>query len=214
MPSSYFSGKSFMMKILAIGRNYAAHIEELNNQNLGEPVIFTKPDTALIHRNQPFFYPKYSNDIHYEVEVLLKICKVGKNIDKKFASDYYDEIGLGIDFTARDLQKKAKDNGLPWTISKGFDGSAPISKFFDKQDFDLSNLDFGLHKNGTGVQQGNTSMMLYDFDYIISYLSKFFTLKRGDIIFTGTPEGVGPVKIGDRLEGFLHNKKVLKVDIK
>jgi len=202
------------MKILAIGRNYAAHIKELNSANLGEPVIFTMPDTALIQRNKPFFYPKYSSDIHYEVEVLLKICKVGKNIEQKFALDYYEEIGLGIDLTARDLQKKAKDNGLPWTIAKGFDGSAPISEFVDKKDFDLKNLDFSLHKNGESVQQGNTSMMLFDFDYIISYLSQFFTLKKGDIIFTGTPEGVGPVAIGDRLEGYIQDKNFLKVDVK
>jgi len=202
------------MKIFGIGRNYAAHIEELNNERPAEPVVFTMPDTALLLKNRPFYYPSFSNDIHYEVEIVVKISKVGKNIDEKFAHTYYNEIGIGIDFTARDLQQKAKEKGLPWTIAKGFDGSAPISEFVSKNKFNLGSLNFGLHKNGESVQQGNTSLMLFDFDFIISYLSRFFTLKKGDIIFTGTPSGVGPVAVGDRLEGILEGKKVLKVDIK
>lgn len=202
------------MKIFGIGRNYAAHIEELSNERPDEPVIFTKPETALLTRNRPFYYPGFSKDIHFEVEILLKICKVGKNIDEKFAHTYYDEIGIGIDFTARDLQSKAKEKGLPWTIAKGFNDSAPISNFISKNDFDLQNLNFSLKQNGEVKQQGNTSLMLFSFDYIISYLSKFFLLKKGDIIFTGTPKGVGPVAIGDKLEAFIENEKMLYVDIK
>ncbi|MCB0506347.1 MAG: fumarylacetoacetate hydrolase family protein [Cyclobacteriaceae bacterium] len=202
------------MKIFGIGRNYAAHIEELNNERPDEPVIFTKPETALLTRNRPFYYPGFSSDIHFEVEILLKICKVGKNIDQKFAHTYYDEIGIGIDFTARDLQSKAKEKGLPWAIAKGFNDSAPISNFVSKKGFDLQNLHFSLRQNNEVKQQGNTSLMLFSFDYIISYLSKFFLLKKGDIIFTGTPKGVGPIAIGDRLEAFIENEKMLHVDVK
>ena len=202
------------MKIFGIGRNYAAHIAELNNERPDEPVIFTKPETALLTRNRPFYYPGFSNDIHFEVEILLKICKVGKNIEEKFAHTYYDEIGVGIDFTARDLQTKAKEKGLPWAIAKGFNDSAPISEFVPKQDFDLSNLKFSLNQNNIVKQQGDTSLMLFSFDYMISYLSKFFLLKKGDIIFTGTPKGVGPIAIGDTLEAYLEDKKMLHVDIK
>lgn len=202
------------MKIFGIGRNYAAHIEELNNERPEEPVIFTKPETAILTRNRPFYYPNFSTDIHFEVEVLLKICKVGKNIEEKFAHTYYDEIGVGIDFTARDLQSKAKEKGLPWTIAKGFNDSAPISKFVSKKDFDLTQLNFSLTQNGDIKQQGDTSLMLFSFDYIISYLSKFFLLKKGDIIFTGTPKGVGPITIGDKLECFIGTEKMLHVDIK
>ena len=202
------------MKIFGIGRNYAAHIEELNNERPDEPVIFTKPETALLTRNRPFYYPGFSSDIHFEVEILLKICKVGKNIDQKFAYTYYDEIGIGIDFTARDLQSKAKEKGLPWAIAKGFNDSAPISNFVSKKGFDLQNLNFSLRQNNEVKQQGNTSLMLFSFDYIISYLSKFFLLKKGDIIFTGTPKGVGPIAIGDRLEAFIENEKMLHVDVK
>lgn len=202
------------MKIFGIGRNYAAHIEELNNERPDEPVIFTKPETALLTRNRPFYYPGFSSDIHFEVEILLKICKVGKNIDEKFAHTYYDEIGIGIDFTARDLQSKAKEKGLPWAIAKGFNDSAPISNFVSKKGFDLQNLHFSLRQNNEVKQQGNTSLMLFSFDYIISYLSKFFLLKKGDIIFTGTPKGVGPIAIGDRLEAFIENEKMLHVDVK
>jgi len=202
------------MKIFGIGRNYAAHIEELNNERPDEPIIFTKPETALLTRNRPFYYPGFSNDIHFEVEILLKICKVGKNIDEKFAHTYYDQIGIGIDFTARDLQTKAKEKGLPWAIAKGFNDSAPISQFVSKNDFDLENLKFSLNQNDEIKQQGDTSLMLFSFDYMVSYLSKFFLLKKGDIIFTGTPKGVGPVAIGDKLEAYIEDKKMLHVEIK
>ncbi|MEO9851086.1 MAG: fumarylacetoacetate hydrolase family protein [Reichenbachiella sp.] len=202
------------MKILAIGRNYAKHIEELNNERPDEPVVFGKPETAILKNNAPFYYPDFSNDIHHEVEILIKICKVGKNIDERFAYKYYDEIGIGVDFTARDLQSKAKSKGLPWDLAKGFNGSAPISEFVPKSNFDLSNLNFSLKKDGRDVQVGNTSMMLFSFDYIISYVSKFFMLKKGDIIFSGTPEGVGPVQMGNRLEAFIEDKKMLDFEVK
>lgn len=202
------------MKIFGIGRNYAAHIEELNNERPDEPIIFTKPETALLTRNRPFYYPGFTKNIHFEVEILLKICKVGKNIDEKFAHTYYDEIGIGIDFTARDLQTKAKEKGLPWAIAKGFNDSAPISKFVQKKDYDLGNLNFSLSQNGEIKQKGDTSLMLFSFDYIISYLSKFFLLKKGDIIFTGTPKGVGPITIGDKLEAFIKDEKMLYVEVK
>jgi len=202
------------MKIFGIGRNYAAHIEELNNERPTEPVIFTMPDTALLIRNRPFYYPTFSDDIHHEVEIVLKISKVGKNIDEKFAHTYYNEIGIGIDFTARDLQQKAKEKGLPWAIAKGFNDAAPISEFVPKDSLDLNNLNFSLTVDGETRQQGNTKLMLFSFDYIISYLSKFFLLKKGDLIYTGTPKGVGPVTIGNRLEAFLEDKKMLHVDIK
>lgn len=202
------------MKIFGIGRNYVAHIEELNNERPKEPVIFTKPDTALLQRNRPFYYPAFTQDVHFEVEIVLKICKSGKNIDEKFAHTYYDQIGVGIDFTARDLQQKAKEKGLPWAIAKGFNDSAPISVFTSKADFDMNNLNFSLTQNGETRQDGNTSLMLFSFDYIISYLSKFFLLKKGDLIYTGTPSGVGPVAIGDRLETFIEDKKMMHVEIK
>ena len=202
------------MKIFGIGRNYAAHIEELNNERPEEPVIFTMPDTALLVKNRPFFYPSFSKDIHHEVEIVLKISKVGKNIDEKFAHTYYNEIGIGIDFTARDLQQKAKEKGLPWALAKGFNDAAPISKFVSKDSVDINNLNFSLTVDGEVKQQSNTKLMLFSFDYIISYLSKFFLLKNGDLIYTGTPKGVGPVSIGNRLEAFLEDKKMLHVDIK
>ena len=202
------------MKIFGIGRNYAAHIEELNNERPTEPVVFTMPDTALLIKNRPFFYPSFSNDIHHEVEIVVKISKVGKNIDENFAHTYYNEIGMGIDFTARDLQQKAKGKGLPWAIAKGFNNAAPISKFVSKDSVDLNNLNFSLTVDGETKQQGNTKMMLFSIDYMISYLSKYFLLKKGDLIFTGTPKGVGPVNIGNRLEVFLEDKKMLHVDIK
>jgi len=202
------------MKIIAIGRNYTEHIEELNNERPTEPVIFMKPDTAILRNNQPFFYPEFSQDIHFEVELLLKICKEGKFIQEKFAHKYYEQVGIGIDFTARDLQSKLKEKGLPWEKAKGFNGSAPISDFVDKQNFDLSNLNFSLQQNGEVKQNGNSSLMLYTFDQIISHVSQFFTLKKGDIIFTGTPKGVGPVTIGDRLEAFIEGNKMLSVEIK
>lgn len=203
------------MKIIAIGRNYVAHIEELKNEKPDEPVIFCKPDTAILKENAPFYYPDFSQDIHHEVEILLKISKEGKNIEPQFAHKYYEEIGLGIDFTARDLQTKQKAKGLPWEITKAFDGSAPISDFVPKANYaDLKNINFSLLINGELRQQGNTSLMLYDFDFIISYISKFFTLKKGDIIFTGTPAGVSAVKIGDRLEGFIEETKFFDFEIK
>lgn len=203
------------MKILAIGRNYAAHIEELNNERPEEPVIFSKPETALLQKNAPFYYPDFSNNIHYEVEILLKICKNGKYIDKHFAGNYFDSIGIGIDFTARDLQEIAKKKGLPWDISKGFNGSAPISKFIGKNHFrEIKDLNFSLHLDGELRQQGNTSMMLFSFEEIIAYISKFIMLKKGDIIFTGTPKGVGPIAIGNKLEAFIEDEKLLEVEIK
>ena len=203
------------MKILAIGRNYADHIAELKNEVPDEPVIFFKPDTALLKNNEPFYYPEYTNDVHYEAELLLRISREGKNIEKKFAHKYYDAIGLGIDFTARDLQAKAKAKGLPWTLAKGFNGSAPVSEFIPLEQFpDLHNISFRLDVNGDTRQKGNSSMMLNSFVDIIAYISKFITLKKGDIIFTGTPEGVGPVKIGDRLEGYVEDKKLLDFEVK
>ena len=202
------------MKIFGIGRNYAEHIKELGNERPEEPVIFMKPDTALLRNNQPFYYPDFSTDIHHEVEIVLRINKEGKHIDEKFAHKYFDAIGLGIDFTARDLQQKAKQKGLPWTIAKGFNGSAPVSEFMAKEDFELENINFSLQVNGETRQQGNTSHMIFSFDYIISYLSKFFTLKKGDLIYTGTPEGVGPVKQGDRLTAFIDNKTFLDFEVK
>lgn len=204
------------MRIFAIGRNYAEHIKELNNERPDEPVIFTKPDTAIIRNNAPFYYPDFSKDIHHEVELVLRICKEGKNIQEKFASKYYNDIGIGIDFTARDLQQKAKEKGLPWDLAKGFNGSAPISdKFIPVADFkNLADINFKLEINGQVKQQGNTSLMLFNFDYIISYLSKFFTLKTGDLIFTGTPKGVGPVTIGNTLSAFIENEKLLEFEVK
>lgn len=204
------------MRIFAIGRNYAEHISELNNERPDEPVIFTKPDTALLRNNEPFYYPDFSKDIHYEVELVLRICKDGKNIDEKFASKYYDSIGVGIDFTARDLQQKAKEKGLPWDIAKGFNNSAPISeKFIAATAFkNVKDINFSLRVDGTLKQQGNTSFMLFNFDYIISYLSKFFTLRSGDLIFTGTPKGVGPVSIGNILSAYIENEKLLEFEIK
>ncbi|MBX2962870.1 MAG: fumarylacetoacetate hydrolase family protein [Cyclobacteriaceae bacterium] len=204
------------MRIFAIGRNYAEHIQELNNERPDEPVLFTKPDTALIRNNEPFYYPDFSNDIHHEVELVLRICKEGKNIQEKFANKYYDAIGVGIDFTARDLQQKAKEKGLPWDIAKGFNGSAPISdKFISVSEFrNLKDINFSLQVDGTLKQKGNTSLMLFDFDYIIAYLSKFFTLRTGDLIFSGTPKGVGPVSVGNVLTAFIEDEKLLEFEVK
>lgn len=203
------------MKIIAIGRNYAAHIAELNNERLAEPVIFMKPDSAILRNNAPFYHPEYSNNIHFEVELLLKINRVGKLVEKRFAHKYFDEVGIGIDFTARDLQQKCKEKGLPWEIAKGFNGSAPISPFVPKSKYkDLGNLNFSLQKNGELQQQGNTSLMLFDFGDIIAYVSQFFTLKKGDIIFTGTPAGVGPIAVGDQLSAYIEKEKMLEVEIK
>ena len=196
------------MKLICIGRNYVDHIDELKNEKPSSPVIFLKPDSAVILKNHPFFIPDYSNDVHYEVEILIKIKKLGKSIDIKFSHTYYDEIGLGIDFTARDLQSELKKNGLPWEKSKAFDGSALIGKWVNKNEFnDLNNLNFSLKKNGTIVQFGNTSNMLWFIDELISEVSKFFTLKIGDVIFTGTPSGVGKVSENDLFEGFINEKQ-------
>jgi len=204
------------MRIFAIGRNYAEHIKELSNERPDEPVIFTKPDTAILRNNSPFFYPEFSKDVHYEVELVLRISKEGKMIGEKFAGKYFDAIGIGVDFTARDLQQKAKEKGLPWDIAKGFNGSAPVSdKFIPVKDFkDLSSINFSLSLNEEIKQQGNTSLMLFSFDYIISYLSKFFTLRTGDLIFTGTPKGVGPVKVGDVLSASIENEKLLEFEVR
>ena len=204
------------MRIFAIGRNYAEHIKELNNERPDEPVIFTKPDTAILRNNAPFYYPDFSKDIHHEVELVLRISKEGKNIEEKFAHKYYDAIGVGIDFTARDLQQKAKEKGLPWDIAKGFNGSAPISeKFIPVESFkDLKNINFKLEIDGQSRQIGNTSLMLFNFDYILAYLSIFFTLKTGDLIFTGTPKGVGPVTHGNKLSAYIEDEKLLEFVIK
>ncbi|WP_420387264.1 fumarylacetoacetate hydrolase family protein [Roseivirga sp.] len=202
------------MKIIAIGRNYAAHIAELNNEKPAQPVVFMKPDTALLRKNAPFYYPEFSKDIHFEVEILLKINREGKYIDQKFAHKYYDEIGIGIDFTARDLQSQCKEKGLPWEIAKGFNGSAPVSEFISKENFNLADLNFSLRQNGELKQNGNTSLMLFPFDEIVAYVSQYFTLKKGDIIFTGTPSGVGPIAIGDKLEAYIEEEKLLEVEIK
>jgi 2-keto-4-pentenoate hydratase/2-oxohepta-3-ene-1,7-dioic acid hydratase in catechol pathway len=203
------------MKIICIGRNYVNHIEELKNERPDEPVIFLKPDTAILNQKTPFIIPEFSNEIHHEVEVLVKISKVGKYIDKKFAHKYYDEIGLGIDFTARDLQNKLKEKGLPWEKAKAFDGSAIIGDFLPKNSLSsIENITFELTNNGKTVQKGNTSHMLWNIDEIIAYVSQYFTLKTGDIIFTGTPEGVAKVSENDILEGFLNEKKLFSLHIK
>jgi 2-keto-4-pentenoate hydratase/2-oxohepta-3-ene-1,7-dioic acid hydratase in catechol pathway len=203
------------MKILAIGRNYTEHIAELQNEVPDEPVIFFKPETAVLRNNEPFYYPDFTQDIHYEVELVLKISKEGKNISPKFAGKYFDEIGIGIDFTARDLQQKAKAKGLPWTLAKGFNGSAPVSAFLPMEQFpDWGNITFSLKQNGEEKQKGNTSLMLYPFGEILAYMSRFITLKKGDLIFTGTPKGVGPIKVGDRFEAFIEDQKLLDFEIK
>lgn len=203
------------MKIICIGRNYAAHIEELKNEKPGNPVVFLKPDTALLKNGVPFYYPDFSKNIHHEAELVLKISKEGKYIQKKFAHRYFEEIGLGIDFTARDLQEQCKTKGLPWEIAKAFNGSAPIGDFVSVDSIgDLNDISFHLTINGEVRQEGNTSMMLFDFGTIIEYVSQFFTLKKGDLIYTGTPAGVGPVKIGDRLEGYLGEQKLLDFEVK
>ncbi len=203
------------MKLICVGRNYAEHIRELNNEQPEDPVIFMKPETAIPLRNEPFFYPDFSQDVHHEVEILVKINRVGKNIDEKFAAKYYDEIGVGIDFTARDVQSKLKAKGLPWELAKGFNGSAPISSFVPKTDFaDLQNLNFRLDVNGETRQQGNTSLMLFRIDYLISFVSRYFLLQQGDILFTGTPKGVGPVQVGDRLTAYVEDRKLLEFDVK
>ncbi|NQY07165.1 MAG: fumarylacetoacetate hydrolase family protein [Flavobacteriaceae bacterium] len=203
------------MKLICIGRNYAKHIEELENERPEHPVIFLKPDTSILLKKQPFFIPDFSNDIHHEVEILVKINRLGKHIDEKFAHKYYSQIGLGIDFTARDLQSQLKAKGLPWEKAKGFDGAAVISEFVDKAQFsDLNKLDFSLEKNGEKVQIGNTSHMLWKINELIAYASQYFTLKIGDIIFTGTPAGVSRVEPNDKLDGFIEDRKMFSIRVK
>jgi acylpyruvate hydrolase len=202
------------MKILCVGRNYSEHAKELGNEVPENPVIFSKPDTALLKNGEDFFHPDFSNDIHHEVELVIKISKMGKKIQSKFARNYFTEIGLGIDFTARDMQSKLKEKGLPWELAKAFDGSAPIGEFIQVEGIDLSNINFSLKKNGEVVQQGNTSQMIFRFEDIISFVSQYFTLKVGDLIYTGTPAGVGKVNVGDQLEGFIEDKPMLMCNIK
>jgi len=198
------------MKIIAIGRNYAEHAKELNNPVPAVPVIFMKPDTAVLKDNKPFYHPEFSTDIHHEIELVLKISKEGKHVAQKFAASYFEEIGLGIDFTARDIQTKHKEKGLPWELAKSFDNSAPISKFIPKSEFkDLNNLNLRLDLNDKTVQEGNTKDLLFSFEYIIAFVSQYITLKKGDLIFTGTPKGVGKVNIGDHLCGYLEDEKLL-----
>lgn len=203
------------MKIICVGRNYADHIEELKNERPTAPVIFIKPDTALLRPGEDFYLPDFSNEIHHELEVVVKINRVGKYIDEKFAHKYYDEVALGVDFTARDLQTELKTKGLPWELAKGFNGSAPVSDFIPKKELgDLGHLDFSLSVNGEVRQKGNTSMMLYSIDYLIAFVSKYFTLKTGDLLFTGTPKGVAAVKAGDELVGKLGERDLLSLKVK
>jgi len=203
------------MKLVCVGRNYAAHIAELANEQPSEPVIFIKPDSAILPNEQPFFIPDFTNEVHYELEVLVKIRKVGKHIQQKFAHKYYDEISLGIDFTARDLQAALKEKGLPWEKAKGFDGSAVIGKWVPKSRYrDLGKLSFSLYRNGDEVQHGNTELMLWKIDELIAYVSRYFTLKKGDVLFTGTPAGVGKIAANDYLSGILEGEELLTVRIK
>ena len=203
------------MKIICVGRNYAAHIDELKNEVPEHPVLFLKPDTAILLNKQPFFIPDFSDDVHHEVEILVKIKKIGKHIDRKFAPTYYDEIGLGIDFTARDLQKQLKDKGLPWEKAKSFDGAALVGNFLQKSTLaNVDNIEFSLKKNDKIVQTGNTASMLWKIDALIEYISKYFTLKIGDIIFTGTPAGVAKVIPNDILTGYIEEKEIFSVKIK
>ena len=203
------------MKIICIGRNYVNHAKELGNDIPAEPLFFLKPDTAIQPKGHPFFIPHFSNDIHYEVELVLKINKTGKHIEERFSHKYYDQIGLGIDFTARDIQEECKVKGLPWEKAKGFDGSAQIGRnFIDKAELELNNITFSLEKNGEQVQLGNSKDMIFSFNKIIAHISKFYTLKISDLIYTGTPEGVGAVKSGDTLKGFIGEKEMFKVMVK
>ncbi len=203
------------MKIICVGRNYVDHIDELNNAVPEHPVLFLKPDTAILLKKQPFFIPEFSNEIHHEVEVLVKIKKVGKHIDRKFAHKYYDEIGLGIDFTARDLQTELKNKGLPWEKAKSFDGAAVVGNFLSKTTLDsVDDVNFSLKKNNKVVQKGNTGLMLWKIDALIEYISKYFTLKIGDIIFTGTPAGVAKVNPNDTLKGYIDEKEIFSIKVK
>ena len=201
------------MKIICIGRNYSHHVKEMGNSISKSPIFFLKPNSALLPKRNPFFIPNFSNEIHYEVELVYKIKKVGKSIDQSFSKNYYSEIGLGIDFTARDLQEECKKNGHPWEIAKSFDQSALVGEeFIDLNS--VNELNFSLLKNGEIVQESNANKMIFNIDQIISYVSNYMTLKTGDLIFTGTPSGVGPIKIGDNLEGFINDKSMFKVNIK
>lgn len=203
------------MKIICVGRNYAEHIAELHNENPDSPVIFLKPETAQIKLGEPFFYPSFSKDIHHEVELVVKINRVGKNIEERFAHKYYDEIGVGIDFTARDLQSELKKKGLPWELAKAFNGSAPVSEFIPISEFeDIQNINFSLDVNGERRQTGNSSLMLYRINYLISFISQYFMLKKGDLIFTGTPKGVSSVQIGDKLTAYIEDRKMLDLNIR
>jgi 2-keto-4-pentenoate hydratase/2-oxohepta-3-ene-1,7-dioic acid hydratase in catechol pathway len=203
------------MKIICIGRNYAEHAKEMKSEVPSEPVFFMKPDTALLKDNEAFYYPEFTKDLHHEIEIVLKISKAGKHIEEKFAHKYYEEIGIGIDFTARDVQAKCKEKGLPWEKAKAFDGSAPLGKFIPKSKFaDLSNINFHLDVNGERRQNGNTKDLLFSFDKVIAYVSQFITLKTGDLIYTGTPEGVAAVKPGDKLSCFLEGEKLLEFEVK
>ena len=203
------------MKLICIGRNYTEHIEELENEKPKDPVVFLKPDTSILLKKQPFFIPDFSNDVHHEVEILVKINKLGKHIDRKFAHKYYNEIGLGIDFTARDLQSELKAKGLPWEKAKAFDGAAVIGKWLPKDKFkNVDDINFSLEKNDETVQQGNTSLMLWKIDELVEYVSKYFTLKIGDIIFTGTPAGVGKVVANDKLTGYIEGEELFSIKVK
>ena len=203
------------MKVICIGRNYAEHAKEFGNKVPEEPIFFYKPDISIITRNRPFFYPDFSSDIQYETEIVLEISRLGKHIEERFAHRYYNELTIGVDLTARDLQKKAKQSGHPWEIAKGFDGSAPLGKFVNKTDFpDIYNLNFSLTKNDEVVQKGNTEDLIFNFEQLISYISQFITLKIGDLIFTGTPAGVGPVAINDRLTGAIEDQTLIDFHIK
>ena len=203
------------MKIICIGRNYVAHARELNNEVPDKPVFFMKPDSALVISNRPFFYPEFSKDVHHELEVVIRINRLGRSIEEKYAHRYFNELALGLDFTARDLQAEQKKKGLPWEIAKGFDYSAPVSEFYPLDKYgDIHKLNFRLDVNGKTVQDGNTSLMIFSFEKIIAYVSRFMTLKTGDLIFTGTPAGVGPVAINDRLEAYLEGEKLMDFPVK
>jgi acylpyruvate hydrolase len=202
------------MKILCVGRNYGEHAKELGNAIPENPVIFSKPDTALVRNNEPFYLPDFSNDVHHEAELVIRISKMGKKIGEKFARNYFNEIGFGIDFTARDLQSNLKSKGLPWELAKAFDGSAPLGNFINVEGKDLSEIQFSLTKNGETVQKGNSKDMIFSFEQIVAFVSNYFTLKVGDLIYTGTPAGVGAVKVGDKLEGFIENELMLTCEVK
>jgi len=203
------------MKIICIGRNYVDHAKELNNEVPTKPVFFMKPDSALVTGNRPFFYPDFSNMVHHELEVVIRIDRLGRSIEEKFAGRYFSEIALGVDFTARDLQNEMKKKGLPWEIAKGFDYSAPVSDFLPVSKYkDIHDLSFRLEVNGKTVQDGTTALMIFSFEKIITYVSRFMTLKTGDLIFTGTPAGVGPVQVNDRLEAYLEGEKLMDFPVK